>query len=86
MALGVLTSLTNLDVADNSLTGALPEQALSTLTNLEYLWLDHNQFSGTIPSDLSKLTRLREFFHLTSRHETAVTASDRANSLMRSLR
>ncbi|KAK6123662.1 hypothetical protein DH2020_042596 [Rehmannia glutinosa] len=59
MFLHNLTFLTKLSFRNNSLYGPLPN--LTSLTNLEFVSLSRNQFSGPIPSayiDLPKLTKL----------------------------
>jgi len=53
--------LTNFDVSGNELTGEIPPLSGVGLTSLKYLWLDHNQLSGSIPV-LDGLTALRQFF------------------------
>ena len=55
--LGNLTSLTELYLAENSLSGNIPAE-LGNLTNLTLLWLSYNQLSGSIPAELSKLANL----------------------------
>ena len=55
--LGLLTSLTLLDLYDNKLTGTIPTQ-LGQLTALQRLQLYKNQLGGTIPSQIGKLTAL----------------------------
>lgn len=59
MLLQNVTFLTKLSFRNNSLYGPLPN--LSTLLDLEFLFLSHNQFSGPIPvayAELPKLTKL----------------------------
>eukprot|EP01113_Clastostelium_recurvatum_P050919 TRINITY_DN9770_c0_g1_i3.p1 TRINITY_DN9770_c0_g1~~TRINITY_DN9770_c0_g1_i3.p1 ORF type:complete len:1304 (+),score=283.48 TRINITY_DN9770_c0_g1_i3:126-4037(+) len=53
-----LPGLTTLGIEDALLHGILPP-AISTMSQLEYLWLDNNFFEGIIP-DLSNLTSLVE--------------------------
>ncbi|KAK8515875.1 hypothetical protein V6N12_016181 [Hibiscus sabdariffa] len=47
--------------ADIYLTGGVPAQ-LANLTNLEILYLDHNQFSGRIPNAFYKHPLLKELY------------------------
>src|SRR5450755_1157933 len=59
--IGNLTSLTNLNLSFNRLTGGIPT-ALSNLQNsLIQLNLSNNQFSGTIPSGFVNLINLNAF-------------------------
>ncbi|KAL8232190.1 hypothetical protein R6Q57_001968 [Mikania cordata] len=46
-----------LSLRNNSLTGPIPD--LAKLVNLKALYLDHNHFTGEIPSSISSLHRLR---------------------------
>ncbi|KAI3513083.1 hypothetical protein L1887_20409 [Cichorium endivia] len=46
-----------LSLRNNSLTGPIPD--LAGLVNLKALFLDHNYFTGAIPSSISSLHRLR---------------------------
>ncbi|KAD4585809.1 hypothetical protein E3N88_23410 [Mikania micrantha] len=46
-----------LSLRNNSLTGPIPD--LAELVNLKALYLDHNHFTGEIPSSISSLHRLR---------------------------
>ena len=55
--LGNLTSLTELDLSDNKLSGEIPTE-LGNLTNLTTLILNNNILSGEIPVELGSLTRL----------------------------
>ena len=55
--LGKLSSLTDLVLNDNHLTGTIPD--LSSLTSLRELFLSQNNLRGPIPPHLSKLTQLR---------------------------
>ena len=50
--------VTNLDLDDNQLSGALPTQ-LGNLANLQQLRLTNNQLTGTIPAELRNLTNLK---------------------------
>ena len=59
--LGELTSLTNLSLFTNRLTGSVP--SLSGLSNLKELSLSGNGFVGTIPGTWGKLSHL-EFVNL----------------------
>ena len=49
--------VTNLDLADNQLSGTIPTQ-LVNLANLEELLLTRNQLNGTIPAELGSLANL----------------------------
>ena len=61
--LGLLSSsaLVRLDLAENSLSGPLPD-ALYDLTTLEYLYLFDNQLTGTLSERLSQLVSLKHLF------------------------
>ncbi|XP_050213572.1 probable inactive receptor kinase At5g58300 isoform X2 [Mercurialis annua] len=52
--LGKLDGLMTLSLRSNFLTGDLPSDILS-LPSLQYVYLQHNNFSGTIPSSLSPM-------------------------------
>ncbi|KAF6173513.1 hypothetical protein GIB67_042643 [Kingdonia uniflora] len=54
---GSFTTLRNLYLNNNYLTGGVPAQ-LANLTNLEILYLSYNKMSGTIPSGLAHIPRL----------------------------
>ena len=56
--LGMLTSLTTLDLIGNRLSSIIPA-ALGTLASLSFLDLSHNRLTGPIPAELAHLTRLR---------------------------
>lgn len=58
--LGLLTSLTYLDLSHNALTGSIPEN-LPDAKNLQVVLLDHNRLSGEIPSLFSILPNLTDF-------------------------
>eukprot|EP00978_Attheya_sp_CCMP212_P011143 scaffold27288_cov49-Attheya_sp.AAC.1 len=55
--IGDLAQLIELDLCDNRLTGSLPE----SLYSLVKIGLDHNQFSGSIPTLTVPAFRLEEF-------------------------
>ena len=55
-ALGDLDGLTRLELGNSQLTGSIPD--LSTLTNLEELYLHSSNFTGTFPTWLNALTNL----------------------------
>ena len=57
--MGALTSLTQLYLHDNQLSGPIPA-ALGTLTNLQHLWLQRNALTGAIPAELGDLTLLQQ--------------------------
>ena len=59
--MGNLSSLTELDLDDNQLTGSIPTE-LGDLASLTNLGLGNNQLTGSIPTefgDLASLTVLR---------------------------
>ena len=56
--LDALSSLTTLDLSDNSLTGTIPGAALDDHTGLTSLNLSGNSLTGTIPTQLGALTSL----------------------------
>jgi len=47
-----LTALASLNVRRNALSGRLPSQLGQGLHVLQYLYLDHNRLSGTLPASL----------------------------------
>ena len=53
--------VTRLDLADNQLTGSIPDE-LGSLANLEELWLSQNQLTGAIPTELGSLAKLKELW------------------------
>jgi hypothetical protein len=55
--IGLMTTLTHLDLGENSLGGSLPE-SLYELVNLQYLYLHSNRLTGSISEDVSKLSQL----------------------------
>ncbi|XP_047052690.1 receptor protein-tyrosine kinase CEPR1-like [Lolium rigidum] len=57
--LGNMTTLTDLELSGNFLTGRIPP-SLGRLANLEFLELYYNELSGTIPNELGNLTRLAD--------------------------
>ncbi|CAK9266660.1 unnamed protein product [Sphagnum jensenii] len=57
---GNLLSLTSLALDYNDLNGSLP--LLTHLANLQYLFLENNSLSGTIPNWLANLTSLSKLF------------------------
>ena len=52
------TSITNLTLDQNQLTGTIPS-SISALTDLQFLDLYQNKLTGTIPSSISVLTDLQ---------------------------
>ncbi|KAG5532896.1 hypothetical protein RHGRI_027240 [Rhododendron griersonianum] len=52
-----LTSLTNLNLGQNYLTGPL-SSSIANLTQMQWLWLGGNALSGEVPKELGKLTNL----------------------------
>ena len=59
--MGSLTSLTQLSLDVNQLTGEIPVE-LGSLTNLELLDLSSSQLTGAIPAELGSLTNLRRLY------------------------
>ena len=55
--IGILQSLSVLDVSTNVLNGPIPN-SIGNLVNLQQLNLDRNAFSGDLPSSLDKLLNL----------------------------
>lgn len=57
-----LANLRALDVSRNSISEVLTSSVVMRLTSLEVLNLAYNQFSGTIPEQISNLTKLESLF------------------------
>nr|XP_029117171.1 MDIS1-interacting receptor like kinase 2-like [Elaeis guineensis] len=55
--------------SDNFLTGKLDPLLFTNLTQLTFLRLDHNHFSGIIPPEIGNLTNL-QYLHLNDNHIT----------------
>ncbi|KAL6332562.1 hypothetical protein AAG906_008982 [Vitis piasezkii] len=55
------STLENLDLGFNELTGNLPD-SLGHLKNLRYLQLGSNSFSGSIPESIGRLSSLQELY------------------------
>jgi hypothetical protein len=55
--LGELTSLTSLDLSENTLKGSIPEE-IYTLTSLTGLFLHNNEMTGTISNSIENLFSL----------------------------
>ncbi|XP_059626270.1 probable leucine-rich repeat receptor-like protein kinase At1g68400 [Cornus florida] len=53
-----LTHLSKLSFRNNSIYGPLPN--LTNLLNIEFLFLSHNRFSGSIPSEYTRLPKLSQ--------------------------
>jgi len=66
-----LTQLTTLEVLNNFLTGTFPFEAadgawgLRSLSNLESLWMNGNNFTGTIPSNIDMWMALSNLTEIT---------------------
>ncbi|MBC6478802.1 MAG: leucine-rich repeat domain-containing protein [Hormoscilla sp. GM7CHS1pb] len=56
--MGNLTSLQNLYLWDNELTGSIPPE-LGNLTNLRNLWLQDNHLTGDIPASVEALSAIK---------------------------
>ena len=72
--LGDLSSLSTLNLSENSLTGSIPSE-LGGLSSLETLNLSGNQLSGAIPSDLGGLSSLKTL-NLSGNQLTGTIPSD----------
>ncbi|CAL5013394.1 unnamed protein product [Urochloa decumbens] len=57
-AIGSLSRLAVLNLADNQLTGGIPSSITSLSSSLKHLDLANNQLTGRVPSDLGKLSML----------------------------
>lgn len=57
--LGLMTTLTSLDITSNTFSGTLPTE-LGLLTRLTLLGLHMNSLVGTLPTELGQLTFLKE--------------------------
>jgi Leucine Rich Repeat len=57
--LRALSDLRTLDLARCGLTGALPVDLWTKMTQLEYLWLRENQFTGLLPPTFGNMTSMR---------------------------
>ncbi|CAM8967885.1 unnamed protein product [Rhodiola kirilowii] len=71
--LGKLNALTVLSLRSNLLTGSVPQDVVS-LPSIHYVYLQHNNFSGSIPSRLSQALNVLDlsFNSLTGSIPTAV--------------
>jgi hypothetical protein len=58
--IGLMTSLTVLQIGNLFATGAIPTQ-IGRLTLLKELYININQFTGTLPTQVTALTRLTNF-------------------------
>ncbi|KAB1216924.1 hypothetical protein CJ030_MR4G016063 [Morella rubra] len=59
--LWTLTFLTNLNLAQNYLTGNL-SASIGNLTRMQYLGFGSNNFSGSLPSELGNLVKLEQIY------------------------
>jgi Leucine-rich repeat (LRR) protein len=50
-----------LDLGTNAISGTIPKE-LSTLTLMEYLYLNNNKLTGNIPTQFTKLAVLQDFY------------------------
>ena len=66
--------VTRLDLADNQLTGSIPDE-LGSLANLEVLDLNDNQLTGEIPTSLGSLANLQEL-HITRNQFTGTIPAE----------
>ena len=62
--IGLLRSLTYLNLSDNVLGGSLPDEIFYGCQDLRVLMLDHNRLTGTLGDDvgLGKLSRLEKLY------------------------
>ncbi|CAB9514072.1 Fibronectin leucine rich transmembrane protein [Seminavis robusta] len=58
---GALTALTNLQLERNRFTGEVPNFLFSNMPHLQVLRLETNAFSGTLSTEIGKLTALEKF-------------------------
>ncbi|XXG61225.1 hypothetical protein AAC387_Pa04g2936 [Persea americana] len=56
--IGILKTLTHIELQGNNITGKIPEQ-LGNLTNLEVLMMENNSLTGEIPTSFGNLTKLQ---------------------------
>ncbi|KAI9116393.1 hypothetical protein K1719_012560 [Acacia pycnantha] len=71
-----LTSLIELSLAYNNLTGSLPQQGgLCNMKNFAFLDLSNNKFDGQLPTCLGNLTSLRMLFLSENRFEGTFPSS-----------
>ncbi|KAM7515022.1 hypothetical protein LguiA_004605 [Lonicera macranthoides] len=61
IGIGNLSSLTNLVLDSNELTGFVPS-TIERLENLELLYLEHNNLQGSIPNDRCLLERMGDLY------------------------
>ena len=54
------SDLSALSLASNHLKGVLPSDLFSKLTQLRHLYLNDNQFSGSIPTEVGLLSSLKK--------------------------
>ena len=74
-----MSSLTKLGLWDNNLSGEISPN-FSNLVNLNYLYLDYNQFEGVIPSEIYDLVLLKKLY--LARNNLSGTISSDIESLV----
>ena len=60
----LFSNCTSIMLGNNALTGPIPGKALGNMAKLEYLYLDSNQLSGTIPVSLKDMDTLGAYLFL----------------------
>lgn len=56
------TNLYRLELSNNTLSGGISGNGIFNLENLELLYLDHNQLTGTIPVNFGNNSNLADIF------------------------
>lgn len=81
---GKAVSLLELDLRFNKLTGAIPNDDLETLVNIESLSLSDNVFTGEVPTSLKSMTKLKKL-RLGSNRLTGTLPDFAEHSLLKSI-
>jgi Leucine-rich repeat (LRR) protein len=55
MSIGQFSELSMLNLANNTLTGEIPNYLFADLTNLTHVYLNDNKFTGPLPTNLYDL-------------------------------
>ena len=70
-----ISSLKEIALQNNSLSGSLPENICHNLPNLGTLYLDLNTFSGQIPSSIDECRSLQDLSLMTNKFSGSIPKS-----------